>query len=118
NPRRGSPPAPRDLHSLSSSRRVLKFFPGFKRSPDRRNLFAARPPRRFANHATALRERIAESYRQDRKLSNSDSSAQAEAFARDNCEPCGKNAVQLGGQNETHANPRRADLQVFRNRQQ
>jgi hypothetical protein len=48
----------------------------------------------------------------------SDSSAQAEAFARDNCELCGKNAVQLGGQNETHANPRRADLQVFRNRQQ
>jgi len=47
------------------------------------------------------------------------SSAQAEAFARDNCEPCGKNAVQLGGQNETHANPRRADFgQVFRNRQQ
>ena len=44
----------------------------------------------------------------------SDSSAQAEAFARDNCELCGKNAVQLGGRDETHANPRRADFDISR----
>jgi hypothetical protein len=43
-------------------------------------------------------------------VSIENSSAWAELFARDNREPCRKNALQLGGQNEAHCYARRADL--------
>src|ERR1700733_4971148 len=47
-------------------------------------------------------------------ISIENSSACAELFARDNCEPRSKNALQLGGWNEAHCYTRRADFDLSR----